>query len=271
MIHTMDMKSDALQSNTVIKAVLPDDGLCDKMMILLHGNLNMEERIQSLDMMPCELELEALCQMYHMMIVIPLMKNCYYISTDTYDCDRFVSEELPSYIRREYDIPASVELVLGGVSMGGFGAALIGARTGRFKKIISISGSFIVHDIEIGNPEVWGDLTPCSPRLRKSFLYYFLPLSDVNESMERNPIASLQLFSKRSEKPCFAITCGTEDWLYSRNLDFIKALEENGINYKFFAKNGGLHESSCFKSGLWQAVEWVYKQPEGNYCTRCNY
>lgn len=84
-------------------------------------------------------------------------------------------------MKHRYHLPDSVEMVLAGISMGGYGAALIAAQTGKFSTIISIAGAYIAKDVEIGNTEVWGSLTPYSVDLKKTFLYYFLPLSDLEE------------------------------------------------------------------------------------------
>ncbi len=257
MIHTINFNSEALKTSAILKVVLPNDQQIKKLMILLHGNMNPELSVELLDKFSLELDLEALCDKYHMAVVIPLMKNRYYISTDDYNCDEYISYELPDYIKKKYNISDSAESILAGVSMGGFGAVLIAARTGAFQKIVSISGAYIAKDVEIGNPEVWGNLTPYSGNLSDTFLYYFLPLKDLPDSTERDAVAALELFNRRRDKPVIVVTCGTKDWLYPRNMEFVKELERREIEHQFYSIDKGEHESDCFQKGLWKAIDYL--------------
>lgn len=256
MTETFILKSGALGTNALTTVIKPEDGEIHNLMILLHGNMGPKISEKSVRKFPEELNLEELCSKFHIMAVIPFMKNRYYISTADYDCGKYVGYELPDCIKQRYGLPDSMEMILAGVSMGGYGAALIAAQTGVFRKIISISGAYIANDVEIGNPEVWGTLSPNSVGLKNSFLYYFLPLSDLRESVERNALAAIRMFKERSEKPRFAVTCGTEDWLYRRNLDFLKAMDDLNIEYRFDRIDGGGHDSESFRIGLWKAVEY---------------
>ena len=259
MIERLVFKSQALGTNSEISIIKPNEGEVQRLMILLHGNLHTETPGELFCKIPEELSLEALCDKYQIMIVVPLMRNRYYISTEDYDCDSYAAHELPDYIKVRYDLPDSMEMILAGVSMGGYGATLIGARTnGVFSKIISISGAYIANDVELGNPEVWGALNPYSHGLKNSFLYYFLPLLDLGESVDRNALAAMRLFKEYNKKPELVIACGTEDWLYQRNLDFLKGLDDLGMKYVFERIDGGGHDAECFKTGLWKAMESTF-------------
>lgn len=256
MIETIILKSEALNTNATIDFIRPNTGHVQNLMILLHGNMNSESSVELFHNLPEELELEALCDKYHMMTVMPLTRNRYYISTDDYDCGKYVASELPDYIKQRYELQDSIEIMLAGISMGGYGATLIAAHSqGLFSKIISLSGAYIAKDVEIGNPEVWGSLTPNSAD-KNTFLHYFLPLSDLKESTDRNALTALKLFKEHGERPKFVVTCGTEDWLYKRNLDFLKELDFYGIDYVFNCIDGGNHDPDCFRRGLWNAVEY---------------
>lgn len=139
--------------------------------------------------------------------------------------------------------------------MGGYGASLISSHTSNFKKIISVSGAYITNDVIIGNPEVWGDRKPTMESARGSYLYYFLPLDEVETSIEKNVFASISMFEMHQINPIFIITCGTKDWLYDRNLLFAEKLKEQGIVYDFYSIPDGDHDAECFKMGLWAAME----------------
>lgn len=81
--------------------------------------------------------------------------------------------------------------------------------------------------LHIRKSEAWGKLTPHSNGFEESFLYYFLPLENLEESIDRNPVAAIQVFPK--DQAAIVVTCGTKDWLYPRNLEFIKKSENSQI------------------------------------------
>lgn len=247
--------SEALQTEVEIKIVNPDDGNVEKVLILLHGKKEKEEDHSITDKMINALGLEEMCETHHLMVVIPSMKNCYYISTEEYDCVRFVSEELIDYINNMDPYASLAEKILGGVSMGGYGAALIGANTTVFNKIISISGSFIVDDILIGNPEVWGGRKPSKEGTKNTFLSYFLPLHELQDSEKKNAGYAVSLLNGKGNAPFFILSCGTQDWLYPRNIAFIQGLKESGIDHEFISIEDGNHDYKCFREGLWRAFE----------------
>ncbi len=258
MVDTISIQAEALHSTTLLKVIRPDKGNINKVMLLLHGHMEPELSTEILKYMPEELELEELCNQYGIMVVIPLMQNRYYISTKDYNCGLFVAQELPEVIIENYGIAEGKEWILAGISMGGFGATLIGAQTGVFRQIISISGAFIAHDVAIGNPQVWGNLLPNSMNLYTSFLYHFLPLEDLEQSVERNALAALELLQK--DRTIIVATCGTSDMLYTRNLEFKRAMDKYKVNYQFYPLENGEHEPECFKAGLWKAVEYLCRK-----------
>lgn len=259
MLENIIVKSEALHANVTLKVVLPKDSSPQKIFLLLHGHIQPEGEFSLIENLPKELALGDLCDRYHLMVVIPYMKNCYYISTEEYNCDDFIARELPGLIRKRYSMTDNAEIILGGISMGGYGAALIGAHTGVFDKIISISGAYISNDVVIGNPEVWGDRLPTNESTKGTYLYYFLPLEQLQESTDKNAFAAMSLFSENNVDPVFVVTCGTKDWLYSRNLDFVSRLEELNITYDFIPIVDGDHDVACFREGLWKAMESINK------------
>ena len=251
-IITPDIESDKMKSSS-IEAVI----------ILLHGMIQAKDNNKIYDNLPKELGLQEISDKYHVMIVIPFMKNCYYISSPGYDCARFISKELPAYILNEYPFTRNSEIIMGGISMGGYGAMLIGARTNAFDKVFSVSGAFITDDIIIGNPEVWGKSNPMQINKEESFLYSFQPFENLEESVDRNAFQAISHSWKKGRKFSFIMTCGSADWLYIRNKRFIKQLEMAGIPLPesfFYTIEGGKHEADCFKDGLLYCIDEFLKQ-----------
>lgn len=259
MIETIRIKSQLLETDIKV-AIIGSDYPCifKGLIILLHGKTEHEEDTCSINNMISGLSLEELARKHQLLIVVPhIMKNCYYISTKEFNCEEFISKELICYIEQKYPSLKNKEKILAGISMGGYGSVLIGANTNVFDKIVSISGSFISRDIIIGNQEVWGNRKPNTESARGTFLSYFLPLSDFEESVNNIEIA----IAKAKKVLSFYFTCGINDWLYSRNLRFLRFMEETKHIYKFFPLDGE-HNNKCFKEGLWMVIDNIFEKKE---------
>lgn len=74
--------------------------------------------------------------------------------------------------------------------------------------------------------------------------------------LQKNVIAALSLFHLRQKKPLVIMTCGKDDWLYSRNKKFANVLKRQNIPCTFLEINGN-HEVSCFREGLYKAMNIV--------------
>lgn len=254
MIELATISSNALHENVTLRIVTPSGNRTERILFLLHGSISPEGDYSLIEKMPQDLGLEKLCNQYKLITITPYMKNCYYISSEQYNCDLFISEELPEWICSHYSLPDNMELILGGISMGGYGAVLIGVHTNVFHKIISISGAFITNDIEIGNPEIWGNMLPDAESVRNTYLSYFLPLEELHESKEKNVFAALRSLDPKLTDRYFVVTCGTDDRMLSRNELLTGIMRELKIDHNFMKFNNGGHDNACFRKGLWEAV-----------------
>ena len=260
MIQKEEFESKCLHTIAKITMVLPDTTDSPiATLILLHGSLYPEGEYSIFERLPNELQLQKLCDRHMIMIVLPFMPmNGYYISNNYFDCDRFLAEELPAHLSLKYSFIPYTEVIIGGISMGGYGATLVGSHTRRFKRILSISGAFIQNDIIIGNPEIWNRSTPDKIAKTESFLHHFKPFYDFECSVDRNIVPALEVFSETGTDTSFFLSCGTDDWLYKRNIAFEKTLQKYMFNYKFVALQSGKHDADCFREGLWSGVRWLF-------------
>lgn len=256
MIKDIQHQSSTLKESITIKAVFPATAGIERVLVLLHGKLEPEGDYSIIDKMSQELELESLAEKYKMAIVIPCMRNCYYISTEDYNISLFFSVELNNVINEHIFVEPNVELMIGGISMGGYGSILCAALSGAFDKIITISSAFIQDDIILGNNEIWAGLLPNVIATRGTYLQYFLPLHNFWQDYRKNVVAALSLFHSRQQKPFVIMTCGTDDWLYSRNKKFADILKRQNIPCVFLIIDGN-HDGPCFREGLRKAMELV--------------
>lgn len=219
-------------------------------LILLHGYDG------TYDAMKNNLSLETYAAEHNLLIVVPNMDNSYYIDRENHLISTFVARELLQFLCDEFQLKESTDIFLGGCSMGGYGALLIGAKyPDIFYKIICISAAFIQDDVTIGNPEVVG--AHQNMEVIKYFEKTFGPFSTLENSARRNPFAAIEKIKNENSKPQIIITCGTEDMLYIRNKKAFQCIGENGLECDLYPVENGLHDYDCFKEGLSYALNKV--------------
>lgn len=194
MIKDIHHQSSVLGESLMIRAVFPTTVGIERVLVFLHGKLRPERDYSIIERMSQELELETLAEKYKMAIVIPCLRNCYYISTEDYNISLFFSEELNNVINKNIVVEPNRELIIGGISMGGYGSVLCAVNSGIFDKIVSISGSFIQNDVRIGNSEVWGTRIPTIESTKGSYLKYFLPLHTFWEDYKKTLLQHFHYF-----------------------------------------------------------------------------
>ena len=140
------------------------------------------------------------------------------------------------YLRREDNFIA-------GHSMGGYGTSKYAlTQSQRFSKAAMLSAAFNVS------------------LLREYEYYDFCPEAIVgeNEDIKGTPFDPYYLVDKavtnNVDLPELLIMCGTEDALYQDNLDFIRYLNEKGVNYHF-EKSSGDHDYAYWDKAIKQVIE----------------
>ena len=187
---------------------------------------------------------------YNLVVVMPGCGNGYYEDTHE-DMPRFLGDELLAYVRGELpvsDLPEKTYIA--GVSMGGFGAILVGSKYNHaFGKMASLSGAFIIHDIAIGNPGV----------LRNADVNYFRSVFGDFSSLEgssRDPIAEAVRTAKADPLPKICILCGENDILYEANKEAVHDLVKNEIPVVWYSVSGN-HSWSLWNDMMPHVVRWL--------------
>ena len=132
---------------------------------------------------------------------------------------------------------------IAGHSMGGYGTSKYAlTQSQRFSKAAMLSAAFNVS------------------LLREYEYYDFCPEAIVgeNEDIKGTPFDPYYLVDKavtnNVDLPELLIMCGTEDALYQDNLDFIRYLNEKGVNYHF-EKSSGDHDYAYWDKAIKQVIE----------------
>lgn len=134
------------------------------------------------------------------MIVVPELGNSFYLDRkgidegDDFIVSDFLCEELPAFLKREYEMNPNAKIILGGYSMGGFGAMLHSLNNiDKFSALISISGAFIATEIALGS-----EFVVSTDKQRKTAFDIFmikdddLPVDVLLDDIQRNPEAIIK-------------------------------------------------------------------------------
>lgn len=243
----IQMQSEYLNGEVSVGVIIP--AKIEKFMLLLHGYNGSFKHLDD------NLPLEQYANYYNMIMITPNMNNGYYLNKYNYRVNEFILLELIPMILKRFGLKNELTMYIAGISMGGYGSLLIGsAFPEKFRKIISISGAFIAHDVAIGNPQVVGALG--DKEALRYFSDTFAPFDTLESDIYRNPIAAI-INCKVDIVPELIMTCGTKDELYERNIDAIRQFCKYGVEYDWLPIEDGLHDYESFDAGLRYAFEML--------------
>ena len=243
--------SEALERQVSFTAILPVDSFGPPMgkpdaefkplrtLYLLHGySGNAISWLTSYEM-------GKLSNENHIAIIMPNGENHFYTNDDTfgYGWGKFIGEELVEFTRRMLPLSDKPEdTIIGGFSMGGFGALLNGLTNREtFGKIVSVSAALITVGAEgPGHEEgffkaIFGDHT----KLPGS---HHDPMGMATKALEGGPI------------PDVYMACGTEDFLRELNLGMKKHMEDIHYPKYTFEEDKGGHDMQFSTKYLFRGV-----------------
>ncbi len=163
-------------------------------------------------------------------VVTPNADTCWYVNSASNPKNKyedFMTNELFKYIDNKFNTYKTRQAI-GGYSMGGYGALLIGLKnSNRFKFIADLSGAINV-------PFSGIPVTPLLKFLMNSISYSF---GDVNSVTTKNSnIYSLTKKFNGSDKPYIFMAIGDHDefdFLINEHRQYCKLLDENKFKYEY--------------------------------------
>jgi putative tributyrin esterase len=194
--------------------------------------------------------IERYANEYGIAVVMPAVNRSFY--ADMFHGDRyftFISEELPSIVKNMFPISSEPEdTYVAGLSMGGYGAfklALVHPR--RFAAAASLSGALNMTEFfDVEDDEILRDFT----------ILYGTKEQYLNSDNYLLPL--LEKRAKESEKlPRLYQCCGTEDFLYTVNKNFLQYASKLGIKI-FYEEGPGEHEWSFWDKYIQRVLEWMF-------------
>ena len=223
-IKTFRMKSESLGAERDVNILLPVD--YDKStrrypaLYLLHG-LGDDHTAWSF-----MTNLSGYAAKHQMIVVMPDVGRSWYINSaidPRAKFEDFVVKDLPALVDSSYrTIPLPRARAVAGLSMGGYGAALIGVKHyKRYAAFASFSGA-------VGLARSMG--VPTDAR-RAEMDKLFGPQGSP-ERAANDPFALLEKMPA-AEQPLIYLACGGQDFLIAQNRDFVKLLAEKKIAYEY--------------------------------------
>ncbi|MBU1093462.1 MAG: esterase family protein [Firmicutes bacterium] len=241
--------SQTLELNTHINILLPSDikqGEKVKVLYLLHGYFGDHTdwiRLTSI---------ERYIEKYRVAVVMPSANNSYYTDM-VYGLRYFtyMTEELPKFIERTFPISSKREdQYIAGLSMGGYGALKIAlSNPDRYHKAASLSGALDLEHIRklsFGNGR------------QSQYEATFGLTSTLNTNNDLKYLIS-NMTNKQKEALDLFIGCGTEDFLYQDNIEFISYLKSQNLSYTY-VESKGAHEWSFWDTYIQKVIQWMFQK-----------
>ena len=181
-------------------------------------------------------------------LVLPYVENSFYVDMH---CGprywRFISHELPLFIRATFPAITTKreETYVAGLSMGGYGALLLALRQPeRFCAAASLSGALDPYQLfkegiipNLDHKTIYGNLDN-------------VPGSDMD---------LLALLQKNIDEdrplPRLFQACGTEDFLYSMNRNFLESATKMGVPITY-EESPGMHSWDFWDRMIVRALDW---------------
>lgn len=221
-----------------------------KTLYLLHGHGNgSEEWLTSSSIR------EFSCR-YNLAVFMPSGENSFYLNhkaARTNYAD-YVGKELVEYTRTIFGLSDRREdTLIGGLSMGGFGALHTGLEFHKtFGKIMALSSALILYNVagkeEDFHSDGFGD-----------YAYYssiFGDLEHVLTSRTNPEQIILDIQEAGEELPEIFMACGTEDFLLEHNRRFRKFLQDHQVKHVYH-ESAGDHNFKFWNPYLETAIKWM--------------
>jgi putative tributyrin esterase len=188
-------------------------------------------------------------------VIMPSGGNTFYIDNeDTGErAGAFIGEELIDVTRGMFNLShRREETVIAGFSMGGYGAIRNGLRyPDVFGAMIALSSALITDEVAKMTPEGQGNGFATYGYYRQTFGEPAKLLGS-----DKDPEHLAKLCVKAGKTPRLFLACGTEDFLYDRNLAFHEYLGGIGFAHEWYAKPG-VHNFEFWNQSIQVGMDWL--------------
>lgn len=260
-LFQVDFYSKALSRVMNFNVLIPNDVIPE----MLNGNQCYEREMKTLFLLHgysgsskdwlLGSSVQDLAGKYNLAIVMPSGDNSFYLDAKGTGkkYGKYVGEELVDYVRKTFGLSDKREdTLIGGLSMGGFGAIHTGlAYPDTFGKIIALSSALIVHKIK-NMAEGFKDGIA-------DYDYYTSVFGDLSklETSPNNPECLIQKLKETGQLiPSIYMACGSEDFLIENNRAFHSFLKKENIEVTY-VEAPGVHDWNFWNRYLEPGIKWA--------------
>ncbi len=249
--------SESLQRNVSFVACIPientagvEKGSGLKTLYLLHGlHGNETEWLQ-------KTTVAELSEKHKIAIIMPSGENSFYLNNPKRlsNYSDLIGIELINFTRRAFPLSSNRnDTLIGGLSMGGYGAMINGLKfADTFGAILAFSSAFIIDKIKSIYPGMEHNLP------YEYFVDIFGDPNNLDGSDGDYKKYAENLISSGAELPEIYIACGSEDYLIEENRMFTKYLNEIGYTHKY-VESPGEHNWDFWREYIIKALDYILK------------
>jgi putative tributyrin esterase len=180
-------------------------------------------------------------------VIMPSCNNSFYVDHEDTGIKygSFIAQEIVEVTRKMFPLSEKREdTVIGGLSMGGYGAIRNGLLYNDvFGYIIALSSALIIDEIATMKEGQGNDI--------ESYSYYFHTFGDLSGLIGSSSDPKT-LAQKCVNRPKLFLACGTEDFLYPNNKDFHEYLSKINYSHAWFTAPG-IHDYDFWNLSLLEA------------------
>ncbi len=188
-------------------------------------------------------------------VIMPSGENSFYVDNADNESyfGEFIGKEIIGFTRALFPLSQKREdTVIGGLSMGGFGAIRNGLKyCDVFGAVIALSSALITDGI--ADPSVDFSKTVES---RKYYEKTFGKLDELLGSENDPKALAKRVMEEKKPFPDIYMACGTEDFLLNENRDFREYLQKLGVKFTYI-ETMGAHDWKFWNPQIECALEWL--------------
>ena len=198
------------------------------------------------------------CYKYNIAAFLPAGENSFYIDAERRGAlyEQYVAQELVKYTRETFRNISDrrEDTIVGGISMGGYGALYLGLRHPEtFGSILSLSPGILTYDY------------PDHAEKLENMGFPMEYLSDVFGNVgdiDKKGLDLESLYQKKkssgTEMPHIYLACGSEDFVLDYSRKFSEFLKREKANFRYNETPGG-HEWDFWEKHTEKGFEWIWE------------
>ncbi len=200
--------------------------------------------------------IHELSLIHDMAVILPSGENSFYVDNAENETwfGQFIGKEIVEFTRALFPLSEKREdTLIGGFSMGGFGALRNGLKYPEvFGAVIALSSALITDKI--------GDRETDFSNMPASRTYYEKTFGSLDRLIgsDNDPKALAKKAAETKKIPDLYLACGTEDFLLNENRDFRDYLAGLGLRFTY-VEGPGKHDWKFWNPHIESALDWYGK------------